>query len=176
MKIPQVTFRTRTGDNQSLGGGCAIGGEWKDITSNELFKGKKIVLFSLPGAYTPTCSSQQVPGYEGKYEELKKYVDEIYCLSVNDSFVMNAWFRDQKISKVKPIGDGEGKFTKGIGMLVNKPKQGFGLRSWRYSAFIDNGEVVKMFVEDGKNDESNDADPFKVSDVNTMLNYLKSSS
>jgi peroxiredoxin len=173
MKIPQVTFRTRIGDNQSLGGGCAIGGEWKDITSNDLFKDKKIVLFSLPGAYTPTCSSQQVPGYEEKYEELKKYVDEVYCLSVNDSFVINAWFRDQKISKVKPIGDGEGKFTKGMNMLVNKPKQGFGTRSWRYSALIDNGNVVKMFIEDGKNDESNDEDPFKVSDVNTMLNYLK---
>ena len=173
MKIPQITFRTRIDDNQSLGGGCAIGGEWKDITSDDLFKGKKIVLFSLPGAYTPTCSSQQVPGYEDKYEELKKYVDEVYCLSVNDSFVMNAWFRDQKISKVKPIGDGEGKFTKEIGMLVNKPKQGFGMRSWRYSAFIDNGSVVKMFVEVGKNDESNDNDPFKVSDVNTMLSYLK---
>jgi len=173
MKIPKVTFRTRIGDNQPLGGGCAIGGEWKDITSDELFKGKKIVLFSLPGAYTPTCSSQQVPGYEDNYEELKKYVDEVYCLSVNDSFVINAWFRDQKISKVKPIGDGEGKFTKGMNMLVNKPKQGFGTRSWRYSAFIDNGNVVKMFIEDGKNDESNDEDPFKVSDVNTMLNYLK---
>jgi len=173
MKIPNLIFRTRIGDNQSLGGGCAIGGGWKDITSDDLFKGKKIVLFSLPGAYTPTCSSQQVPGYEDKYEELKKYVDEVYCLSVNDSFVMNAWFRDQKISKVKPIGDGEGKFTKEMGMLVNKPKQGFGMRSWRYSAFIDNGKVVKMFVEDGKNDESNDDDPFKVSDVNTMLSYLK---
>jgi len=173
MKIPEVTFRTRIGDNQALGGGCAIGGEWKDITSHDLFKDKKIVLFSLPGAYTPTCSSQQVPGYEDKYEELKKYVDEVYCLSVNDSFVMNAWFRDQKISKVKPIGDGEGKFTKGMGMLVNKPKQGFGMRSWRYSAFIDNGVAVKMFVEDGKNIESKDADPFKVSDVDTMLNYLK---
>ena len=173
MKIPKVAFKARIGDNQSLGGGCAIGGEWKDITSDDLFKDKKIVLFSLPGAYTPTCSSQQVPGYEDKYEELKKYVDEVYCLSVNDSFVMNAWFRDQKISKVKPIGDGEGKFTKEMDMLVNKPKQGFGMRSWRYSAFIENGNVVKMFVEDGKNDESNDADPFKVSDVNTMLSYLK---
>ena len=173
MKIPEVTFRTRIGDNQSLGGGCAIGGEWKEITSDDLFKGKKIVLFSLPGAYTPTCSSKHLPGYEDKYEKLKKYVDEVYCLSVNDSFVMNAWFRDQKISKVKPIGDGEGKFTKGMSMLVNKPKQGFGMRSWRYSAFIDNGNVVKIFAEDGKNDESNDDDPFKVSDVNTMLNYLK---
>jgi len=173
MKIPQVIFRTRTGDNQSLGGGCAIGGQWKDVTTDELFKGKKIVLFSLPGAYTPTCSSQQVPGYEEKYEELKKHVDEVYCISVNDSFVMNAWFRDQKINKVKPIGDGEAKFTKGMDMLVNKPKQGFGMRSWRYSAFIDNGEVIKMFTEDGKNNESSDGDPFKVSDVDTMLKYLK---
>ena len=174
MKIPEITFKTRIGDNESLGGGCSIGGEWKDVNSNDLFKNKKVVLFSLPGAYTPTCSSQQVPGYEDKYEELKKYVDEVYCLSVNDSFVMNAWFRDQKISRVKPIGDGEGKFTKEMGMLVNKPKQGFGKRSWRYSAFVDNCKVTKMFVEDGKNNESNDADPFIVSDVNTMLNYLKS--
>ncbi len=173
MKIPQVTFRIRVNDNQLVGGSCAIGGEWKDIISNDLFINKKTVLFSLPGAYTPTCSSQQVPGYEDNYEELKKYVDEVYCLSVNDSFVMNAWFRDQKIYKIKPIGDGEGKFTKGMDMLVNKPKQGFGMRSWRYSSFIDNCEIIKMFVEDGKNDESNDDDPFKVSDANTMLNYFK---
>ncbi len=173
MRVPEIIFKTRVNDNQLVGGSCAIGGEWKDIISNDLFINKKTVLFSLPGAYTPTCSSQQVPGYEDKYEELKKYVDEVYCLSVNDSFVMNAWFRDQKISKIKPIGDGEGKFTKGMDMLVNKPKQGFGMRSWRYSAFIDNCEIIKMFVEDGKNDESNDDDPFKVSDANTMLNYFK---
>ena len=145
--IPEVLFKSREGDNENLGGGCSIGGKWKDLTSNELFKGKKVVLFSLPGAYTPTCSSQQLPGYEEKYEDLKKYVDEVYCLSVNDAFVMNAWFRDQKIKKVKPIGDGEGKFTEGMGMLVDKPKQGFGKRSWRYSAFIDNGKILKMFVD-----------------------------
>ena len=173
MNIEKITFKTRIGDNQNLGGGCSIGGKWKDITTDELFNNKKVVLFSLPGAYTPTCSSQQLPGYEKNYEELKKYVDEVYCLSVNDSFVMNAWFRDQNINKVKPIGDGEGKFTKSMGMLVNKPKQGFGMRSWRYSALIDSCKVVKIFIEDGKNNESNDNDPFKVSDVNTMLNYLK---
>ena len=173
MKIPELTFKTRIGDNKSLGGGCSIGGKWKDVSTTDLFKNKKVVLFSLPGAYTPTCSSQQLPGYEEKYEDLKKFADEVYCLSVNDSFVMNAWFRDQNITKVKPIGDGEGKFTKGMNMLVNKPNQGFGMRSWRYSAFIQNCEVVKLFIENGKNDGSDDNDPFKVSDANTMLNYLK---
>ena len=173
MITPNLIFKTRIGDNLNLGGGCSIGGSWKDLSTNEIFNNKKIVLFSLPGAYTPTCSSQQLPGYEEKYEELKKYVDEVYCLSVNDAFVMNAWFRDQKINKVKPIGDGEGLFTKGMGMLVNKPKQGFGMRSWRYSAFIDNGKVIKIFAEDGKNNQSNDGDPFKLSDVETMLSYLK---
>ena len=170
---PSVILKTRVGDDKILGGGCAIGGAWKDVTTDELFKDKKVVLFSLPGAYTPTCSSQQVPGYEENYDELKKYVDEVYCISVNDSFVMNAWFRDQDISKVKPIGDGEGKFTEGMGMLVNKPKQGFGMRSWRYSALIDNCEIVKMFIEEGKNDGSEDNDPFQISDADTILDYLK---
>ena len=173
MFTPNIIFKTRVNDNLNLGGGCSIGGSWKDMSTNELFTKRKVVLFSLPGAYTPTCSSQQLPGYEKQYDELRKYVDEVYCLSVNDSFVMNAWFRDQNINKVKPIGDGEGKFTKEMGMLVNKPKQGFGMRSWRYSVLIDNCKVVKMFIEDGKNNESNDNDPFKVSDVDTMLNYLK---
>ena len=162
MNIPYCTFKTR------------VLGSWQDVTTDDLFKDKKVVVFSLPGAYTPTCSSQQVPGYEAKYDDLKTQgIDEVYCVSVNDSFVMNAWFRDQKITKVKPIGDGEGKFTEGMGMLVNKPAQGFGKRSWRYSAVVDNGEVTKMFIEDGKNNESNDADPFTVSDVETMLKYLR---
>ena len=174
--IPKTIFKTRINDEETVGGGCAIGGEWKDVTTDDLFSNKKVVLFSLPGAYTPTCSSQQVPGYETKYNELKEQgIDEVYCVSVNDAFVMNAWFRDQKISNVKPIGDGEGAFTQGMGMLVDKPAQGFGKRSWRYSAVVDNGEVTKMFIEDGKNNESNDADPFTVSDVDTMLNYLKES-
>jgi len=173
MIIPNVIFKTRVGDNKVIGGACSIGGEWKDISTNDLFKNKKIIIFSLPGAFTPTCSSQQLPGYEGKYDDLKKYVDEVYCLSVNDAFVMNAWFKDQNILKVKPIGDGEGKFTEGMGMLVKKPKQGFGMRSWRYSAFIDDCKIIKKFVEDGKNNESQDNDPFEVSNVETMLDYLE---
>ena len=173
-KIPKVTFKTRINDNETIGGGCAIGGEWKDVTTDDLFCNKKVVIFSLPGAFTPTCSSKHLPGYEAKYDELKALgIDDVYCVSVNDSFVMNAWFRDQNISKVKPIGDGEGTFTEGMGMLVNKPGQGFGKRSWRYSAVVDNCEVTKMFIEPGKNNTSSDQDPFESSFVDRMIEYLQ---
>ena len=175
MKVPYTNFKTRTGDDTAIGGCGFIGGEWKEIDTPMIFDGKKIVVFALPGAFTPTCSSQQLPGYEEMYDEfIANGIDEVYCLSVNDAFVMNAWFRDQKINKVKPIGDGEGRFTEGMGMLVDKPKQGFGKRSWRYSAFIDNGKILKMFIENNKNNESNDNDPFEVSNVETMLSYLQS--
>ena len=121
--------------------------EWVEESSQDLFEGKRVVLFSLPGAFTPTCSSQQLPGYEELYDEFKANgIDEVYCLSVNDAFVMNAWFKNQDIKKVKPIGDGEGVFTQGLDMLVDKPKQGFGKRSWRYSMLVDNGEIVKQEV------------------------------
>ena len=177
MKIPYTNFKTRINDNEAVGGCTFIGGEWTDIDTTEIFDNKKVVVFARPGAFTPTCSSQQLPGYEEKYGQLKAYgVDEVYCLSVNDAFVMNAWFRDEKIENVKAIGDGEAVFTQGMGMLVNKPKQGFGMRSWRYSMLVDNGEVKKIFEEPGKNNASDDDDPFTVSDVDTMLNYLKEQS
>ena len=172
-RIPNVIFKMRHNDHLQLGGACLVGGVWKDVTTSQLFDNKKIVLFALPGAFTPTCSAKQLPDYESRYEQLKKFVDDVYCVSVNDAFVMNAWFRDLNIKKVKAIGDGEGTFTAGMGMLVSKPKQGFGLRSWRYSAYIDNGEIKTMFVESGKNNKSEDNDPFYVSGVETMLNYLK---
>jgi peroxiredoxin len=175
MRVPYTNFKTRIGDTDAVGGCTFIGGEWKDIDTTEIFDGKKVVVFALPGAFTPTCSSQQLPGYEEKYDEIKSLgIDEVYCLSVNDAFVMNAWFRDEKIVKVKPIGDGEGVFTQGMGMLVNKPKQGFGMRSWRYSMLVDDGKVVRVFPEAGKNNASDDDDPFQVSDVDTMIKYLKS--
>ncbi len=174
MKVPYVNFKTREGDTDEVGGCTFIGGSWKDVDTKQIFDDKKIVVFALPGAFTPTCSSQQVPGYEAKYDELKQLgIDEVYCLSVNDAFVMNAWFKDTNVKKVKAIGDGEGVFTQGMGMLVNKPGQGFGMRSWRYSMLVDNGEVVKVFEEPGKNNSSDDDDPFEVSDVDTMINYLK---
>ena len=174
MKVPYVNFKTREGDTDEVGGCTFIGGSWKDVDTKQIFDDKKVVVFALPGAFTPTCSSQQVPGYEAKYDELKQLgIDEVYCLSVNDAFVMNAWFKDTNVKKVKAIGDGEGVFTQGMGMLVNKPGQGFGMRSWRYSMLVDNGEVVKVFEEPGKNNSSDDDDPFEVSDVDTMINYLK---
>ena len=161
MNIPYCTFKTR------------VLGSWQDVTTDDLFKNKKVVLFALPGAFTPTCSSKHLPGYEAKYDELKKYVDEVYCLSVNDSFVMNAWAKDQKIEKVKMIPDGNGAFTNGMEMLVNKEHLGFAQRTWRYSALIINGEVTKIFEEPGKNNSGMDKDPFEVSDADTMLKYLQ---
>ena len=174
MKVPYTNFKTRTGDDEAIGGCGFIGGDWKDQDTTEIFDNKKVVVFALPGAFTPTCSSQQLPGYEEMYDEFKaEGIDEVYCLSVNDAFVMNAWFKNQDIKKVKPIGDGEGVFTQGIGMLVSKPKQGFGMRSWRYSMVVNNGEVLKVFEEPGKNNASDDDDPYTVSDPDTMIKYLK---
>ena len=161
MNIPYTNFKTR------------IVGTWQDLDTETIFNDKKIIVFSLPGAFTPTCSSTHLPGYESKYDELLKYVDEVYCVSVNDAFVMNAWAKDLKIEKVKLLPDGSGIFTEGMKMLVNKDHLGFGRRSWRYSMLVDNKEVVKQFSEEGKNDSGDDQDPFKVSDADTMLKYLQ---
>eukprot|EP00923_Selenidium_pygospionis_P008922 GHVN01015266.1.p1 GENE.GHVN01015266.1~~GHVN01015266.1.p1 ORF type:complete len:189 (+),score=26.15 GHVN01015266.1:447-1013(+) len=160
--------------------------EWKQVKSDDLFKvqllwstlsktpsqGKRVVIFSLPGAFTPTCSSTHLPGYEMSYDDIKaKGIDEVYCLSVNDSFVMNAWAKDQGIKKVKVIADGNGEFSSGMGMLVDKSNLGFGRRSWRYSMIVKDGVVEKIFVEENKRDKA-DSDPFQVSDARSMLAYL----
>ena len=167
-------FKFRIGDTDEKGGCTFIGGEWKDVSKSDLFKDKKVVIFSLPGAFTPTCSGQQLPSYDEMYNQFKdKGIDDVYCVSVNDAFVMNAWFKNQDIKKVKPLGDGEGVFTQGAGFLVNKPAQGFGMRSWRYSMLVDNGEIIKQFVEEGQNSSSDDDDPFKISDAQTMLDFVK---
>lgn len=168
--VPEVTFKTRVRD-ESIGGDNPY--RWQDVTSKEIFDGKRVVVFALPGAFTPTCSSTHLPGYEAKYEELlDQGIDEVYCLSVNDAFVMFKWGKDLGASKVKLLPDGSGHFTKGMEMLVDKDNLGFGLRSWRYSMVVNNGEIEKMFVEPGFADNCPD-DPFEVSDVDTMLGYLK---
>ncbi len=142
--------------------------DWKTLSTEEIFKNKKVVVFSLPGAFTPTCSSTHLPRYEELYEAFKANgIDEVYCVSVNDTFVMNEWARSQEVEKVKMIPDGNTEFTEKMGMLVGKEDLGFGKRSWRYSMLVDNGKVVKHFIE-----PEVEGDPFEVSDADTMLNYL----
>ena len=155
-KVPEVTFHTRQGH------------DWVDVTSSEIFKGKTVVVFSLPGAFTPTCSSSHVPRYNQLATTFKDNgVDEIICISVNDTFVMNEWKQDQKADKVTFLPDGNGEFTEGMGMLVDKDDLGFGKRSWRYSMLVKDGVVEKMFIEP---DEP--GDPFENSDADTMLEFI----
>jgi len=154
--VPQVAFHTRT---QS---------DWKTLTTDDIFKGKTVVVFSLPGAFTPTCSSTHVP----RYNELAPAffangVDRIVCIAVNDAFVMNEWARSQECANLVLLPDGNGEFTGAMGMLVDKSELGFGKRSWRYSMLVRDGMIEKMFIEPEKPD-----DPFEVSDADTMLAYL----
>ena len=155
-RVPNVTFRVRENN------------EWKSVTTDDLFKGKTVVVFSLPGAFTPTCSSTHLP----RYSELAPVffangVDSILCVSVNDTFVMNEWAKDQEAKNVTLVPDGNGEFTEGMGLLVDKSDLGFGKRSWRYSMLVKDGVVVKQFIEPQK-----PGDPFEVSDADTLLNFI----
>jgi peroxiredoxin len=133
-----------------------------------------VIVFSLPGAFTPTCSNQQLPGYEKQADVFKDHnIDEIYCVSVNDSFVMNAWATDQKLENVKVIPDGNGQFTQEMGMLCQKRDKCFGERSWRYAMIVNDGEIEQMFVEPGKKDDSAE-DPYGMSSPENVLKYLQS--
>ena len=162
-QVPQVEFTFREN------------GEFVTRTSSELFDGKRVVLFSLPGAFTPTCSAYQLPGFEEKYDDFRSLgIDDIYCISVNDGFVMNSWAQDQNIEKVKLIPDGNAYFTRSMGMLVNKSNLGFGDRSWRYAMVVDNGIITKLFVEGGMRDNS-DSDPYEETTPEYVLNYIRSS-
>lgn len=155
-QVPQVTFHTRHNH------------EWIDVTSDEIFKGRTIVVFALPGAFTPTCSSTHVPRYNQLAPLLRQHgVDEVVCISVNDPFVMNEWRSEQKADNVRFLPDGNGDFTRGMGMLVAKNELGFGDRSWRYSMLVKDGVIEKMFIEPDA-----PGDPFEVSDADTMLAYV----
>ncbi len=168
--VPSVVFKTRV-RNESLGGPNPF--EWKDRSTDEIFKGKRVVVFSLPGAFTPTCSSNHLPRYEALYDDFKALgIDDVICLSVNDAFVMYQWGKSQGAEKVFLLPDGNGEFTRKMGMLVDKSNLGFGMRSWRYSMVVNDGEIEKMFVEPGYDDNC-PTDPFEVSDADTMLNYLR---
>ncbi len=171
-QVPDVTFKTRVRD-ESIGGENPF--KWQDVTTKDIFAGKKVVVFSLPGAFTPTCSTSHLPRYEELYADFKAAgVDEIYCLSVNDAFVMYQWGLKQGATKVKLLPDGNGEFTRKMGMLVEKSNLGFGLRSWRYSMVVTDGKIDKVFAEPGYSDNC-PTDPFEVSDADTMLAYLKGS-
>lgn len=169
--VPSVVFKTRVRD-ESIGGPNPF--RWQDRTTEELFAGKRVVVFSLPGAFTPTCSTSHLPRYEALYNEFKALgVDEIICISVNDAFVMFQWGKQQGANNVFLLPDGNGEFTRKMGMLVDKANLGFGMRSWRYSMVVNDRKIEKMFIEPGYSDNC-PTDPFEVSDADTMLNYLKS--
>ena len=155
-RVPKATFRTR-GDH-----------EWVDVSTDDVFKGKTVVVFSLPGAFTPTCSSSHVPRFNQLAERFQSLgVDDIVCISVNDAFVMNEWKESQGADNVTFLPDGNGAFTDGMGMLVGKEDLGFGKRSWRYSMLVRDGVIEKMFIE-----PEQPGDPYNVSDADTMLEYL----
>lgn len=155
--VPNVTFHTRQGN------------DWVDVTTDELFKGKTVIVFALPGAFTPTCSSTHVPRYNQLADTFKQNgVDDIICMSVNDTFIMNEWQQEQDATNITFIPDGNGEFAEGMGLLVDKSELGFGKRSWRYSMLVKDGVIDKMFIED----DSLPGDPFNVSDADTMLDYV----
>ena len=150
-----------------------VAGEFVRQTSDDLFKGKKVVVFSLPGAFTPTCSEQQLPAYEEMYDRFKQAgVDEVYCVSVNDGFVMNAWAKELGVEKVKLLADGNADFTESMGMLCTKRAKGFANRSWRYSLYAVNGIVQEAFIEPGFNHKDEDDDPYTCTDPETMIQII----
>lgn len=171
--VPAVTFKTRVRD-ESIGGPNPF--RWQDMTTDDYFKDKKVVVFSLPGAFTPTCSTYQLPGFENNAEDFyNKGIDSIYCISVNDSFVMNRWaatIRAEGLQQVKVIPDGNGEFTEKMGMIVCKTHLGFGMRSWRYAMVVDNGVVTHWFEEPGINQDGSDSDPYGETSPENILSKL----
>ena len=167
--LPEVKFKVRVRD-ESIGGDNPY--KWEEKTTSSFFAGKRVVLFSLPGAFTPTCSTFQLPGFEEKYDEIKSLgIDEVYCISVNDSFVMNAWAKSQNLKNVKVIPDGNGDFTSGMDMLVEKNNLGFGNRSWRYAVVVNNAAIEEWFVEPGLED-NHEEDPYGETSPENVLKYL----
>lgn len=170
-RIPDVIFKTRVRD-ESIGGDNPF--RWQDLPSREVFDERRIVLFALPGAFTPTCTTEQCPAYEASYPQLRAAgADEVYCLSVNDAFVMYQWAKHLGITNIKLLPDGSADFTRRMGMLVKKDHLGFGLRSWRYAAVIDDGVVSAWFEEPGINDEGTDDDPYGESAPDRVLDWLR---
>ncbi|MFC0205442.1 peroxiredoxin [Novosphingobium soli] len=170
-QIPDVTLKTRVRD-ESIGGDNPF--KWQDLRVRDEFAGKKVVVFALPGAFTPTCSNEQCPAFERLYDDLRAAgADEVYCLAVNDAFVMYQWGQHLGLSKVRLLPDGSGHFTRRMGMLIDKDHLGFGLRSWRYAMIVDDNRVVGWFEEPGINDAGTDDDPYGETAPERILEALQ---
>ncbi len=168
-KIPTLSFQTRVLDENITEGNPYV---WQEVTTDQLFSDKRVVLFSLPGAFTPTCSTYQLPGFEKMYNEFREVgIDEIYCVSVNDSFVMNQWGKWAKLKNVKLIPDGSALLTMSMNMLVSKDNIGFGQRSWRYAVLLNDGVVEKSFIEPGISDNC-ETDPYGETSPENVFNYI----
>jgi len=168
--VPSVTFKTRVRDHLIGGNNPFV---WRDVTTKEIFGGRRVVVFSLPGAFTPTCSTYQVPGFEEHYDAIKACgIDEVYVISVNDTFVMRRWMIDQEVENLKFIPDGNGEFTRQLGMLVDKCNLGFGPRSWRYAMVVDDGVIEEWFEEPGRVDNCEE-DPYGETSPEKVLEYLQ---
>ncbi|MBS0361194.1 MAG: peroxiredoxin [Proteobacteria bacterium] len=170
-RLPDITFKTRVRD-EALGGPNPF--RWQDVTTSDIFAGKRVVVFSLPGAFTPTCSNEQCPAFERLYDEFKAAgVDEVVCITVNDAFVVYQWGKQLGVNKVRLLPDGSGHFTRRMGMLINKEHLGFGYRSWRYVMVVNDGEIEQWFEEPGINDAGLDDDPYTVTNPEVVLEYLR---
>lgn len=169
--VPDVVFKTRVRDDTLAGPNPY---RWEDVSTERIFAGRRVVVFSLPGAFTPICSGEQCPAFELAYAAICACgVDDIYCISVNDAFVMFQWGQHLGIRQIKLLPDGNGQFTRRMGMLVNKEHLGFGYRSWRYAMIVDDKVIEQLFVESGINDDGSDEDPYLATQPGVVLEYLK---
>ena len=170
-RVPEIVFKTRVRD-ESIGGDNPF--RWQDLDSREIFDGRRVVVFSLPGAFTPTCSNEQCPAFERLYDDLTAAgADDVVCISVNDAFVMFQWAKSLGVKRVRLLPDGSGHFTRRMGMLINKEHLGFGYRSWRYVMVVKDGVVEKWFEEPGINDTGADSDPYTVTNPEVVLAYMR---
>jgi peroxiredoxin len=170
-QVPDVILKTRVRD-ESLEGPNPF--RWQDVRTGALFASQRAAVFSLPGAFTPTCTTSQCPAFELAYDDLcNAGVDEVYCMSVNDAFVMYQWGQHLNLKRVKLLPDGSGDFTRRMGMLVNKENFGFGYRSWRYAMIVDHGVIEKLFMEPGIDGGTDDEDPYGETTPERILDYLR---
>jgi peroxiredoxin len=170
-QIPDVILKTRVRDETVEGPNPF---RWQDLKVRDEFAGKKVIVFSLPGAFTPTCSNEQCPNFERLADDFKALgIDGVYCVAVNDAFVMYQWGKNLGLSKIRLLPDGSGNFTRRMGMLINKDHLGFGQRSWRYAMVVEDNTVTHWFEEPGINDVGADSDPYGETAPEKILQILQ---